>query len=103
MKSNQIKALIGAAALSLAFIGSLVDHKGAPQKGPAGRPGFGPGMAGVRFDFFQAASTYLGISTQDLMTKLKAGQNLGQIAAATSGKSRDGLIAALVQAETAQI
>jgi hypothetical protein len=82
-------------------IGDLVDHKGAPQHGPGG-PGGHFGFA-VRGEPFQAAATYLGISVQDLQTKLHSGQTLAQIAAATSGKSRDGLIAALVQDETAKI
>jgi hypothetical protein len=105
-RDGLIAALVAAETANIQQrVGDLVDHKGAPQR-PGDHHGFGPGspgFAGVRFDFFQAASTYLGISTQDLMTKLKSGQNLGQIAGATQGKSRDGLIAALVQAETAQI
>ena len=86
-------------------IGGLVDHKGAPQRGPGGDHGrFGPGGPGFAFgQSFQAASTYLGISVSDIQAKLRSGQNLGQIAAATPGKSRDGLIAALVSAETAKI
>ena len=104
-RDGLIAALVAAETANIQQrVGDMVDHKGAPQKGPAGRPGFGPGFtAGIRFDAFQTASTYLGISVQDLMTKLRGGQNLGQIAAATAGKSRDGLIAALVTAEKAQI
>ena len=85
-------------------ISGLVDHKGAPQKGPAGPRGGAPG--GPAFGFgqdLQTASTYLGISQSDLITQLRSGKTLAQIAAATPGKSRDGLIAALVQAATAKI
>ncbi|TMG70517.1 MAG: hypothetical protein E6H81_06680 [Chloroflexi bacterium] len=74
-----------------ANITTLVDQKGiGAQRGPGG-PGFD-----VRFDSLAAAATYLGISQTDLQTKVQSGQTLAQIAAATSGKSRDGLIAALV-------
>ena len=41
------------------------------------------------------AATYIGITEADLRTKLQAGQTLAQIATA-AGKTRDGLIAALV-------
>ena len=43
-----------------------------------------------------AAATYLGITTTDLLTQLQAGKTLAEIANATSGKSADGLIAALL-------
>jgi hypothetical protein len=46
-----------------------------------------------------AASRYLGISESELMTQLASGKTLAQIADATSGKSRDGLIAAMVAAQ----
>ncbi len=44
----------------------------------------------------QAAAEYLGISVEQLTSELKAGVSLGQIAAATPGKSESGLIQALV-------
>ena len=79
-------------------ISNLVDQKGiGAQRGPGG-PGFG-----VRLDSLAAAASYLGISQADLQTKLQSGQTLAQIAAATSGKSRDGLIAALVADAKAKI
>lgn len=92
-RDGLIVALTQAAATQ---IGTLVDQKGGF---PAGGPGFG--MRGG--DELAAASTYLGISEQDLHTKLQSGQTLAQIAGATAGKSRDGLIQALVNAETAKI
>ena len=79
-------------------ISNLVDQKGVGAKRGPGGPGFG-----VRFDSLAAAATYLGISEADLQTKLQSGQTLAQIAAATSGKSRDGLIAALVADAKAKI
>ena len=41
------------------------------------------------------SATYLGISASDLKTQLQSGKSLADIANATAGKSRDGLVAAL--------
>ena len=49
------------------------------------------------------AATYLGTTAADLETKMRAGQTLAQIANATAGKSRDGLLNALVADATAKI
>lgn len=87
-----------------ARIAELVDQKGFPQRG--GGPGFGLGPRvelHVAVDVVQTASTYLGISVADLRTQLQSGKTLAEIAAATSGKTKDGLIAAIVAAHTAQI
>ena len=54
-------------------------------------------------DVAKAASDYLGVSVADLRTQVKAGKSLGEIANATPGKSRDGLIAALDKAADARI
>ena len=80
-------------------ITALVDQKGAPQ----GRGPGGPGDRGVIGDSLTAAATYLGITTADLRTKMQAGQTLAQIAAATSGKTRDGLVAAVTADAKAKI
>jgi len=98
-----------------AKITQLVDQKGAPKgprpggPGPGGPGPGGPGPGGrggpgfgARIEPFQAAATYIGITAQDLQTKLRSGQTLAQIAVA-AGKTRDGLIQALVQDETAKI
>ena len=45
----------------------------------------------------------LGISSSDLMTQLRSGKTLGQVADATSGKSSSGLVDALVAAEKSKI
>lgn len=81
-------------------IPALVDQKGTPG-GPFGHSG-GPG-AHIEGDPLAAAATYLGLTADEIRTKMTAGQNLGAIANATSGKSRDGLIKALVAAATAKI
>ena len=49
-------------------------------------------------DLMTAAATYIGITPAELKTQLAAGKSLADIAVA-NGKTRDGLIAALVAAE----
>ena len=88
-------------------IATLVDQKGIgarpnPVNGPV--PGFGRGPGpNVTGDSLAAAATYLGTTAADLETKMRAGQTLAQIANATAGKSRDGLVNALVADATAKI
>jgi DNA-binding phage protein len=53
-------------------------------------------------DLMTAAATYLGITAADLRTQLAAGKSLTDIAVA-NGKTRDGLITALVAAEQQSI
>ncbi|HYU15448.1 MAG TPA: hypothetical protein VEL05_05235, partial [Candidatus Acidoferrum sp.] len=79
-----------------------VDQKGVAGPPAGGGPGF-PGGPGVTGDSFAAAATYLGISADDLRTKVSGGQTLAAIANATAGKSRDGLVTALVADATAKI
>jgi len=69
-------------------------------------PGHGPwgfGHHGGPGDDLAAAATYLGLSQSDLLTQLGSGKTLGQIADATSGKSKAGLIQALVAQEQAEL
>jgi hypothetical protein len=61
------------------------------------RGAHGPG------DDLDAAATYLGTTTSNLLTQLQSGKTLAQIASATSGKSTAGLIDALVTHEKAEI
>jgi hypothetical protein len=75
---------------------------GVPPAGGPGGFGHGPGGPGGGDDL-AAAATYLGSTTANLLTQLQAGKTLAQIAAATSGKSTAGLIAALVAAEKTEI
>ena len=63
-----------------------------PPGGPHGR---GHGL--------DAAASYLGLTESDLMTKLQSGKTLGEIADGTAGKSKAGLIAALVADEKAEL
>jgi ribosomal protein S20 len=98
-RDGLIAALVAAQQQSIA---TLVDQKGL---GAGPNPGFGrgPGPRNVTGDPFAAAATYLGTTTADLETKLRAGQTLAQVANATAGKSRDGLVNALVADATAKI
>src|SRR5256886_17035995 len=94
-RDGRIQALVTASQTSIT---TLVDQKGVgAQRGPGG-----PGR-GVIGDQLSVAATYLGTTTADLQTKMQGGQTLAQIAAATSGKSRDGLVAALTADAKAKI
>ena len=53
-------------------------------------------------NFLTTAATYIGITEDALRTELQAGKSLADVAVA-HGKTRDGLIAALTQAATAEI
>ena len=66
-----------------------------------GPPG-GPRGHG-RHDGLATAASYLGLSETDLRASLESGKTLGQIADATSGKSKAGLVAALVAHEQAEL
>ena len=44
------------------------------------------------YGLLHASATYLGLTVDQLKAKLKAGQSLGQVADATSGKSASGLV-----------
>jgi hypothetical protein len=63
----------------------------------------GTNVKGFLGDLLQAGQTYLGLTLQDIRTQMAAGKSLGDIANATPGKSRDGLVGALVTAANARI
>ena len=82
-------------------ITTAVDQPGTSfSGGPGGRGGPG-GVRGMTNDI-AAAAAYIGTTEADLRTKLQAGQTLAQIATA-AGKTRDGLIAAMVADGNAKI
>ena len=106
-RDGLIAALVAAQQRNIA---TLVDQKGIgarpnPANGHGPGPGFGRGPGGSRVtgDPEAAAAAYLGTTTADLETKLRAGQTLAQIANATAGHDRAGLIAALVNDAKAKI
>lgn len=77
-------------------ITQFVDHTWPQAKPrPANPRAKTPSVQAFIGDFMNTTRTYLGITQQDLMTQLRSGKSLGEIANATTGKSRDGLIAAL--------
>jgi hypothetical protein len=100
-RDGLIAALVAAQQQSIA---TLVDKKGIGAR-PNPAPGFGrgPGGKNVIGDIEASAATYLGTTEADLETKMRAGQTLAQIANATAGKSRDGLLNALVTDATTKI
>ncbi len=75
-------------------ITTAVDQPGTNFSGPGGRGGPGGPRGGIANDE-AAAAAYIGTTEADLRTKEQAGQTLAQIAVA-AGKTRDGLIAAMV-------
>jgi polyhydroxyalkanoate synthesis regulator phasin len=98
------------AAQKEAILAALREAK--ERKGDGDRkPGDGKGKdkgkhlqpRAIRGDLWKAASDYLGVERGQLMRQMKDGKSLGQIADATSGKSRAGLIAAMVAAANAEI
>ncbi len=92
-RDGLIQALVTASQTSIT---TLVDQKGVGAQR-------GPGERGIIGDQLSVAATYLGTTTDDLRTKMQAGQTLAQIATATSGRSRDGLVAALTTDAKAKI
>lgn len=105
-RDGLIAALMAAQQQNIA---TLVDQKGIgarpnPGNGYGPGPGFGRGPGGrVIGNSEAAAAAYLGTTEADLEMKIRAGQTLAQIANATPGKSRDGLVSALVADATAKI
>ena len=66
-------------------------------------PGRGHALKQIVGDLVASAGTYLGMPSSQLMTELKSGKSLADVAAATPGKSRDGLVAALTTAADQKI
>ena len=97
-RDGLIAALVQA---STSEVTSLVDTKNPFPAPPAG--GRGVPVLRIEGNSLAAAATYLGTTEADLRTKLQGGQTLAAIANATAGKSRDGLINALVADQTAKI
>jgi hypothetical protein len=76
-----------------------------PMPSPSAMPAQGTGHALKQIvgDLVASAGTYLGMTNDQLMTELKGGKSLADVAAATPGKSRDGLVAALTTAADQKI
>lgn len=69
----------------------------------AGHQGDGDRARRFLGNVMQTSADYLGLTGEQLKEQLKSGKSLARIAAATPGKSRDGLIATLTKAAEAQI
>ena len=114
-------AAAGAALAASRFHGSSSSTAGGPGGGggfaPAGQTqdgqgpgGFGPG-GGFRdrdrgprgLGGLSAAADYLGIPVSTLFSDLQSGKTLAQVAQASSGKTVQGLVDAMVAAEKAQL
>jgi hypothetical protein len=106
-----VVALVGvgtALAASRIHTGSSSNQTAGPGGGggfgfPRGATNGGRGGLGGPGDSLSAAATYLGLDTSQLFSDLRNGQTLAQIAKSTSGKSVDGLIAAIVAAEKTRL
>ena len=101
-EKTEIAADVTAGRLTQAQADTILKDLRARVTARVSSTGPGPGGFGHRHghgDDLAAAATYLGISQSDLMTKLQSGKTLAQIADATSGKSKAGLVAALVAHE----
>ena len=80
-------------------IAKFVDHV-YPKRDP--RPAT-PKVQAFIGDALGAAKDYLGLPAKDLMASLRSGKSLGEIADATSGKSRAGLISSITASASAKI
>jgi len=107
---NRITQDQGTKAKSLApdHINTFVDHV-YPKKEPravtpkAPRAAVAPKVQSFIGDATTAAREYLGLSAQDLVTSLRSGKSLGEIADATNGKTRTGLIATVTASTNTKI
>jgi DNA-binding phage protein len=83
-------------------ITTAVDQPGTNFPGGRGGPGGPGGPRAMIANDEAAAAAYIGTTEADLRTKQQAGQTLAQIATA-AGKTRDGLLAAMVADGNAKI
>ena len=99
-KSRKSQVAIAVAAASLAGAGAAVAESSNTHSNPLthGLRGGGPHRGGL-----DAAAAYLGLSQSALRTRLQSGKTLGEIADATAGKSKAGLIAALAADEKSHL
>jgi transposase-like protein len=109
-QANRIKQRIQKGALPIGPLGGggfwlhrpgLKGRFGPPgQFGPPGR--FGPAGVGAPFGPFAAAAKYLGISVSQLLTDIRGGKTVAQIAQ-SHGKSVSGLEQAIGSAEKTRL
>jgi hypothetical protein len=90
-RSRKQKLLMGVAVL-VALAGGTMAAVTAARPTPHPHPG--P---------LASAAGYLGVSTPQLKSELQSGKSLAQVAAATGGKSKAGLVDTLVASEKARL
>jgi hypothetical protein len=81
-------------------VDAFVDRTWPAKPTAAGRA---PNVKSFLGDLMQAGRTYLGLPLADVTAQMRAGKSLGDIADATEGKSRTGLIDTLSAAANARI
>ncbi|HWX09021.1 MAG TPA: hypothetical protein VNY33_03495 [Gaiellaceae bacterium] len=97
--SRKLILVAAAGALAVGLAANAMAGTGHAKHVVVLRAAHGGGGGGGPAEDLAAAATYLGLTDAALQADLQAGKTLAQVAAATSGKSTDGLIAALVAAE----
>jgi hypothetical protein len=101
MRRTQL-VLVLAGLLALVGGGTALAGKGAGDRHAANAALHDRGMHGPGDDL-DAAASYLGLTTANLLTQLQAGKTLSAVADATSGKSTAGLVTALVAHEKQEL
>ena len=102
---DQVEAAVKAGTLTRAQADAIEARIAAGQGLGFGGPGGPRGMGGMhRFggDEVTAAATYLGLTEAQLRTQLQSGKTLSDVAKA-QGKTVDGLVQAMVDAEKAEL
>jgi hypothetical protein len=100
---DQVEAAVTAGTLTRAQADAIEARIAAGQGPGFGGPGGGPdGMHHFGLEKLTAASTYLGLTEAQLRTQLESGKTLADVAKA-QGKTVDGLVQALVDAQTAEL
>jgi hypothetical protein len=93
------KAKLDAVASSLAArVTADVNRPGGPVASRASGAARLRALFAARRQLGESAASYLGTTSATLKRELRSGKSLAQIADATAGKSKDGLVAALVAA-----
>ena len=96
-KEQADKAKVDAPAQIAKFVDHVYEQRAPKTTARA------PKVAEFVGDVFGAARDYLGLSQADLMKALREGKSLGDIANATTGKSKDGLVALLTTTANTKI
>ena len=101
---DQVEAAVKAGTLTRAQADAIEARIAAGQGLGFGGPGGPKGMGGMHRggEGLTAVATYLGLTEAQLRTQLQSGKTLAEVAKA-QGKTVDGLVQAMVDAEKAQL